>query len=172
MTIDPREIIRMLHESGVLYENNLLYFHAQKAVKTGNFSSLKIFLQKNPWIMKVARERLEFKKQFPFELPSQEDFPGEIPVGIINQHKDKFCLSPTDLTRHLLIMGLIGAGKSNLMTVITLSTLLKSTSTKCLIFEPKREYRSLTGFHEDFIVMTPRSPGTLGRTSLNRRQKK
>jgi len=161
MKFNARKVITLLHESGLLYQNKTLERHAYNAVRTGDYQGLKAFLYRNRWILRRAKEILitqqRLKELVPFEIPSQDDFQGNIPVGVINEKNETFRLSETDLTQHLSIWGRSGAGKSVLLTVLLASLFFVSRLAKIFIFDPQREYRKLANVIEDFIVITPKN---------------
>jgi hypothetical protein len=161
MKFNPIETLKILHESEVMYQNKFLLGTAIHCMKTGSFNDLKRFLNNNPEFMEKAQrimfEKEKFKRLFPFEIPNHDDFDGRIPIGIINEHDHTFRLSETDLTRHMLVNGASGSGKTVFTINNSKSIVEYSPTTAILGFEPKREYRSILNLLDDFIVITPKN---------------
>jgi hypothetical protein len=154
------KILNLLHESGLLYKNRLLLHYACKGLKTEDYTQLRGFLDRNPGILRKASElikaRQQMKEIFPFELPSSDNFSGHIPVGIINEKNETFNLSEKDLTRHTLVNGSTGSGKTVFTGQVINSLQTHSPETTVWVFEPKREYRPLSSYN-NFIVITPKN---------------
>ncbi len=127
--------------------------------QTGNHRHLISFLKMNFGILREAKRRITEKENYhkvaPFELPTQDDFQGDIPIGIINKKGEELRLPETDLTQHMSIRGRSGAGKTVLMFRIIDSITKYLLAARLLIFDPKREYRRLANHPGNFVVLRP-----------------
>lgn len=81
---------------------------------------------------------------------------GDIEIGILkNSAKDKIGISLNDLTKHMLIVGTPGSGKTT-FSVSLLDRLWKEFNIPFLVIEPaKNEYRALIQSIPDLQIFTP-----------------
>ena len=141
----PIKKLQILNESGVLYENTYLNGAAMRCIRTGDCKDLERFLQNNPDYFERASlayaEQEWLRKALPFEIPRQEDFTGNIPIGLINGKGGTFRLSEIDLDKvTCLSSAQSGTGKTVLIHKLGASCRLGKSSpgyNHLGAFEPK-----------------------------------
>lgn len=120
------------------------------SVKLGDFIHLPSFTLKNFAVKKIP----DFQTSFPKKVLDSMKYP--IYLGeIINAGREKFYIDLNDLTRHCLIMGSTGSGKTN--TILKILMFLKESNYNIpfLIIEPvKKEYRQILNDFDNLRIYT------------------
>lgn len=146
---------KWLHDVG-LFENPAVKTRFVHGLRTGDFSSLKSYLQKHPGLLQKGKTIYQANKMMqehcPFDpFPRDGDFSGNISLGNVYPTYADFRISAGDLPRHLLVVGQSGAGKSNFAKVFIRETADK-VNARFWIFDQNKEYRDLKT-HLDFLVL-------------------
>jgi hypothetical protein len=162
MKCSPEELLEMLEESGELRQNEFLRLMVYWCRRAGDLSDVYEYLHKNhDDLERIAKKFDQLKRRMavcPFyPTPHEDDFPGNVFVGFLNEYRERYHTSLEKLTMHTLILGTPGAGKSNANWIITTSAIAKGATV--WVIDPKGEFReymkALPG--HDFVVMNQRT---------------
>ena len=159
-----KELIDKLVE-GQMDSQPAVKFHIDRAIMTGDYTTLIDFLEKHQVIMAQAESNIALinhqKTQNPFRpFPSREkaqsELSGPLKLGYINEFDDKFGVSPDIFCTLTMILGRPGSGKSILNKYLLLQTLRKPQNWNTLIIDVKPEYHFLLPYARQLKVLTPK----------------
>jgi hypothetical protein len=159
------DLVKILEDGGIS-KHFQVKFWIDRALSTGDFKSLEMFIKQFPVFLATANKNIRLREYqssqnpympYPTRKEVNDYLNGEIQLGYVNQFDGMFSLLLDTLCKMLVVKGRVGSGKSVFLKNLILQVFaLQVRTANLIVVDPqRREYRGLLPFCSGLCLVSP-----------------